>query len=101
MYKTKKHCFSLIVNFDTDKHSCSKNLMQEKSYAHKTSSRLCKTVIDYDYYYFQFMKEDYHYAFIFGCETIITSRSRLQTFCLIKIANFKFDYDYKITRLRL
>ena len=38
----------------------------------QTLSRLHKTAIDYDY--FQFMKEDYDYIFIFASGITITSK---------------------------
>ena len=38
----------------------------------QTSSRLHKTVIDYDYDYFQFMKDDYNYIFTFARWITIT-----------------------------
>ena len=38
----------------------------------QTSSRLHKTVIDYDYDYFQFMKDDYDYIFTFARGIMIT-----------------------------
>ena len=44
----------------------------------QTLNLLHKTVIDYDY--FQFMKEDYDYTFMFTSE--------------IMIASFLFDFDY-------
>ena len=72
----------------------------------QTSSRLCKTVVDYDYDYFQFMKEDYNYTFIFASEIMITYRLQLNIFCLITITSrlwlqlFLFDCNYKITQLQ-
>ena len=43
-----------------------------RAFCYQTSSRLHKTVIDYDYDYFQFMKDDYDYIFNFARGITIT-----------------------------
>ena len=70
----------------------------------QTSSRLYKAVIDYDY--FQFMKKDCHYTFIFASRitiTLLIIRFLILCYDYIQITNtnFLFDYYYGITRLRL
>ena len=56
----------------------------------QTLNWLHETVIDYDY--FQLMKEDYDYVFVFA-SGVITFRLWLQILCLITITKL-FDYDY-------
>ena len=55
--------------------------------ADQTSNQLHKTVIDYNYDYFQFMKEDCDSTFIFVSEIMITSRFQLQIFCYIMVTS--------------
>ena len=60
--------------------------------ADQTSSQLHKTVIDYDYDYFQFMKDDYDYTVIFARGSTITI---LTIYFLNSTLRLHLECDYK------
>ena len=60
--------------------------------ANQTSSRLHKTVIDYYYDYFQFMKDDYHYTVIFASGSTTTI---LTIHFLNSTLRLHLEWDYK------
>ena len=65
---------------------------------HQALNRVLKIVIDCDY--FQFMKEDNDYIFVFASGITISNFVFNYYYTQVRITDFVFVYDYEVTRLR-